>query len=88
MKMTFKSIAAGAAIALGLAGIGCSGGKAAGDGGATFVAYESTFQPFRTWTSFHDDLEDLSLPPAVNGPRTQYINTIRRTARPSFRSAP
>ena len=74
MKIIFKSDGAARLAVLGLAIAACSGGKAPDDAGNTFVAYAPTFQPFRAWTSFHDDLEDSSLPAAVNGPRTQYIN--------------
>ena len=47
------------------------------DSNSTFVAFPSTFQPFRTWTSFHEPgPTDTSLPASVLGPRTQYINTL------------
>jgi hypothetical protein len=51
---------------------------ATADSNATFVAFPSTFQSFRTWTSFHDDgpADDGTFPPAVLGPRTQYINQV------------
>jgi hypothetical protein len=50
----------------------------ASDSGATFVAFPATFQPFRTWTSFHSDgpPDDGTFPPPVLGPRTQYINQL------------
>jgi|ERR1700733_7031385 len=56
---------------------------------STFVAFVSTFQPFRTWTSFHDlgppDQDDASTYPAVVlGPRTQYINTLPPTGATEF----
>ncbi|HTR56336.1 MAG TPA: hypothetical protein VMJ10_36935 [Kofleriaceae bacterium] len=59
---------------LGLALAACGSGTSSDDAGNMFVAYASTFQPFRTWTSFQHDLEDSSLPAGVNGPRTQYLN--------------
>lgn len=48
------------------------------DSNETFVAFPATFQAFRTWTSFHDDgpPNDGTLPVAVLGPRTQYINKL------------
>ncbi len=50
-----------------------------GDGGSdsadVFIAFNTSFAPFRTWTSFHDDYEE-SASPDVNGPRTQYINQL------------
>lgn len=44
----------------------------------TFVAFPATFQPFRTWTSVHDDgpPDDGTFPASVLGPRTQYINHL------------
>src|SRR5258706_1435343 len=43
---------------------------------ATFVAFPATFQDFRAWPSFHSDgpADDGTFPPAVLGPRTQYVN--------------
>jgi hypothetical protein len=59
--------------------LGC-GGTTAGDDAAptTFLAFTSTFAPFRTWTSFHSDgpADDGTFPPDVLGPRTQYINAV------------
>jgi hypothetical protein len=47
------------------------------DSNVTFVAFPETFQPFRSWTAFHDPgPPDGSFPAAVLGPRTQYINEI------------
>jgi hypothetical protein len=43
--------------------------------GAPFIAFATTFQGFRGWTSFHSDGPPAgSYPPDVLGPRTQYIN--------------
>jgi len=56
----------------------CGGSQGPSDsGGPTFVAYASTFQPFRMWTSFQDPgpPDDGTYPASVLGPRTQYINT-------------
>ncbi len=43
--------------------------------GDTFLAFSSTFAPFRTWTSFHSDgpPDDGTYTPDVLGPRTQYL---------------
>ncbi len=43
--------------------------------GDTFLAFSTTFAPFRTWTSFHSDgpADDGTFTPDVLGPRTQYI---------------
>ena len=43
-----------------------------------FIAFRTTFQPFRTWTSFHDDgpPDDGTFPADVLGPRTQYVNRL------------
>ncbi|HEY1553620.1 MAG TPA: hypothetical protein VGF94_02240 [Kofleriaceae bacterium] len=47
------------------------------DSNATFVALPATFQPFQTWTSFRDPgPADTTLPPTVQGGRTQYINML------------
>jgi len=54
----------------------CGHSAPAGDAADVFIAFNTTFAPFRTWTSFADDLEDTSLPVAVLGPRTQYINQL------------
>jgi hypothetical protein len=52
------------------------GGAAGNDPPETFLAFSSTFAPFRSWTSFHSDgpPDDGSSPADVLGPRTQYIN--------------
>jgi hypothetical protein len=44
----------------------------------TFLAFSTTFAPFRTWTSFHSDgpPDDGTFTPDVLGPRTQYINKL------------
>ena len=62
------SLAAGALVA-------CGG--ASNDPPETFLAFSSTFAPFRSWTSFHSDgpPDDGTWTPDVLGPRTQYINT-------------
>jgi hypothetical protein len=57
---------------------GCSSSGATADAGDTFIAFNSSFEPFRTWTMVHDDLEDPSgtLGSGVAGPRDQYINML------------
>lgn len=61
---------------------GCGGGGSDGtdDGGTpdTFIAFTTTFEPFRTWTSFHSDgpPDDGTYTADVLGPRTQYINQL------------
>jgi hypothetical protein len=42
----------------------------------TFLAFSTTFAPFRSWPSFHSDgpPDDGTVHPEVLGPRTQYIN--------------
>lgn len=63
------------AIACALAG--CAGHGASADAGDTFIAFNPAFQPFRTWTSLHDDgPAPGTFPPDVLGPRTQYINHV------------
>jgi hypothetical protein len=44
----------------------------------TFIAFSSTFAPFRTWTHFHSDgpPDNGTYPPDVLGPREQYINEL------------
>ncbi len=56
---------------------GCSS-PAPTDALDTFLAFNSTFADFRTWTSFHSDgpADDGTYPPDVLGPRTQYINKL------------
>jgi hypothetical protein len=73
--MTFKS-AALAVVAAALAACGTSHGGE--DGGTTFVAFASTFQPFRTWTSFADPgpPDNGTYPASVLGPRLQYISAL------------
>jgi hypothetical protein len=65
------------ALALVLAA-GCSGSSGGADAGDTFIAFNSSFAPFRTWTMVHDDLEDPDgmLGSGVAGPRDQYINML------------
>lgn len=58
----------------------CSGGS--GDDGMgsgdTFLAFNTSFAPFRTWPMFHSDgpVDDGTLPAGVAGPRDQYLNEI------------
>jgi hypothetical protein len=59
----------------------CGGGTTAPtvDGNSAFLAFSSTFQPFRTWTSVHSDGPPAGAypdHPDVLGPRTQYINEL------------
>ena len=57
----------------------CSGKPApSADSNVTFVAFPASFQPFRTWTSFHSDgpADDGTFPPPVLGGRMQYINML------------
>ena len=80
-------------LALAVAATGCSGGAAAAggasDGGAApggapdggrpdiFIAFASSFQPFRTWPSFHSDgPAPGTVPDNVLGERTQYVSQI------------
>jgi hypothetical protein len=67
-----------ALIACGLAGCGSGGDGPAGDAPDTFLAFTTTFVPFRTWTAFHSDgpADDGTFPPDVLGPRTQYLNLV------------
>ena len=46
------------------------------DSNETFVAFTATFQPFRTWASFHSDgpPDDGTFTVDVLGPRMQYLN--------------
>ena len=62
-----------AACALAACGSGDGGGD---DAPNSFLAFSTTFAPFRTWTSFHSDgpADDGTFTPDVLGPRTQYIN--------------
>lgn len=55
----------------------CGTSSGPGDASETFLAFSSTFAPFRSWTSFHSDgpTDDGTVPADVLGPRTQYINT-------------
>ena len=70
--------------------VACGGHGSADDGGSgsgsAFVAFAASFAPFRTWTTFHDDLVDGSgnLPPGVAGARDQYINTPPPTGSTEF----
>lgn len=61
-----------------VAAAGCSGSSGGADAGDTFIAFNNSFAPFRTWTMVHDDLEDPSgmLGSGVAGPRDQYINMV------------
>jgi hypothetical protein len=64
--------------AIAIAGCGGHGGGGEPDAPFVFIAFPSTFQPFRTWTSFHSDgpPDDGTFPVDVLGPRTQYINML------------
>jgi hypothetical protein len=75
MALRFSTAIAAAAGVLGACGGGGGGGPE--DASRTFLAFSSTFAPFRSWTSFHSDgpADDNTFPPDVLGPRTQYINT-------------
>src|SRR5882672_6275412 len=75
--MTRSVIPAAALIACSLVACG-GGGGSAGDAPNTFLAFTTTFAPFRTWVSFHSDgpVDDGTFTPDVLGPRTQYINTV------------
>ncbi len=61
-----------------LAGVAACGGTNKSDDSDSFLAFASTFAPFRTWTSFHDNgpTDDGTFPADVLGPRTQYINMV------------
>jgi hypothetical protein len=72
-----RRLAACAIAATALAACGGGGGDE-GDAAASFLAFSSTFLPFRSWTSFHSDgpPDDGTVTPDVLGPRTQYINKL------------
>jgi hypothetical protein len=58
---------------------GCPPPDTVADAPSTFIAFTESFQPFRTWTSFHSDgpgSDEYPNNPGVLGPRTQYINQI------------
>jgi hypothetical protein len=44
----------------------------------TFLAFNTSFVPFRTWPMFHSDgpIDDGTLPPGVAGPRDQFLNEV------------
>src|SRR5256885_13850659 len=67
-----------AALAFGLGVVACGGGEATPDAPSTFIAFASSFAPFRTWTSFHSDgpASNGMFPTDVLGPRTQYLNQL------------
>ena len=76
-----------------LALIACGGSGDAIDAGpaddgapTTFIAFQTTFAEFRTWTSFHSDgpADDGTFPADVLGPRTQYINKLPPTGATEF----
>lgn len=73
MALRLSTVIAAAAGVLGACG---GGGGGPGDASQNFLAFSSTFAPFRSWTSFHSDgpTDDGTFPPDVLGPRTQYIN--------------
>src|SRR3954464_10541806 len=74
--MSRSSWIAAAALTAGVLGA-CGTSSGPGDASETFLAFSSTFAPFRSWTSFHSDgpTDDGTVPADVIGPRTQYINT-------------
>jgi hypothetical protein len=69
-----------AACAIAVAALAACGGGGGNESDApeSFLAFSSTFAPFRSWTSFHSDgpRDDGSVTPDVLGPRTQYINKL------------
>lgn len=68
-----------AAAACGVAACGTSAPSDPGDDEPdTFLAFTTTFAPFRNWLSFHSDgpANDGTFPADVLGPRTQYINKL------------
>jgi hypothetical protein len=74
-RAPFSLVIASAALAA------CGGGGGGGGGGdapSNFIAFTNTFEPFRTWTSFHSDgpVDDGTFPAIALGPRTQYINQL------------
>jgi hypothetical protein len=79
MRARLASLAACAAMA---AAAGCGDNRTAAvpddapvDAPFVFIAFSSSFQPFRSWRSVHDPGPPAgSFPPDVLGPRTQYIN--------------
>jgi hypothetical protein len=73
MSQPARALGALAAGALAACGGGAGG---TGDAPESFLAFSTTFAPFRTWTSLHSDgpVDDGTFTPDVLGPRTQYIN--------------
>jgi hypothetical protein len=69
-RITFAACALAGLVACG------SGGGDGGDTPDSFLAFATTFAPFRSWTSFHSDgpVDDGTFTPDVLGPRMQYIN--------------
>jgi hypothetical protein len=61
-----------------VAGSACGGAGGGGDPPTSFIAFSTTFAPFRSWPSFHSDgpPDDGMTLPDVLGPRTQYINKL------------
>jgi len=72
-----RRLAACAIAAAALAACGGGGGNES-DAPESFLAFSSTFVPFRGWTSFHSDgpPDDGTVTADVLGPRTQYINKL------------
>jgi hypothetical protein len=68
------ALADSALVACAMTACGTSGGTP--DAPDTFLAFTTTFAPFRGWTSVHSDgpADDGTFPPDVLGPRTQYLN--------------
>jgi len=85
--MTKHALATLAVTALGLAGCPPPDSSPVTDAPSTFIAFTDTFQPFRTWTSFHSDgppASEYPTHPDVLGPRTQYINKVPPTGSTQF----
>ncbi len=61
-----------------VAAVGCGSGGGDDAPPETFLAFATSFAPFRSWTSFHSDgpADDGTFTPDVLGPRTQYISKL------------
>src|SRR5262245_25631811 len=84
-SVVFAAVAATVLPAM-LAAAGCSGAPGGDSGGGDlFVAFPSSFQPFRTWPAYHSDgPAPGTVPDAVLGERTQFISKVPPAAATEF----